>query len=106
MSSGEQGLSASKCAAWDYHVRNGMGGGSGVFGGGCPYRHEFGMVMVAEGLSVNMATSAVLVVCWMEWKTGPCATFDVDICYDSLDTWTLFFSFTHLLHSDSYLSCL
>ena len=25
-------------------------------------------------------------------------------CYDSHDTQTLFFSFTHLLHSDSYLS--
>ena len=26
------------------------------------------------------------------------------LCYDSHDTQTLFLSFTHLLHSDSYLS--
>ena len=42
MCSGEQGLGAGKCAAWNCQNGNGVGGGGGVFGGGCTFGHESG----------------------------------------------------------------
>ena len=42
MCGSEQGLGAGKCAAWNCQNGNGAGGGSGVFSGGCTFRHESG----------------------------------------------------------------
>ena len=44
------------------------------------------MVAVVEGMSTNMAMSAVLVVGWMEGKTGPCAAFDVNVVGQDINT--------------------
>ena len=41
---------------------------------------------VAEGASVNMATSVVSVVWPLEWKTGPCATFNVEVVGQETNT--------------------
>ena len=49
MCSGERGLSAGKCAAWNCWNRNRVGGGGGVFGGGCTLRHEFGNAYRGRG---------------------------------------------------------
>ena len=46
------------------------------------------MLTVAEGASMNMATSVVSVVWWTEWKTGPCAAFNVEVVgQDTNTTW-------------------
>ena len=42
--------------------------------------------MVAEGASVNMAMLVVSVVQQSEWKTGPCATFDVGVVGQETNT--------------------
>ena len=39
-----------------------------------------------EGASANMATSVVLVVWQSEWKTGPCAAFDVKVAGQETNT--------------------
>ena len=44
------------------------------------------MLMVVEGASVNMATLVVLVVWRLEWKTGPCAAFDVEVAGQEMNT--------------------
>ena len=44
------------------------------------------MVTVAEGASVNMATSAVLAVRWTEQKTGLCAAFNVKVVRQDTNT--------------------
>ena len=44
------------------------------------------MVTVAEGASVNMATSAVLAVRWTEQKTGLCAAFNVKVVRQDMNT--------------------
>ena len=54
--------------------------------GDVPSGTSLEMVMVAEGASVNMAMSVVLVVQWMEWKTGPCAAFDVKVVGQDMNT--------------------
>ena len=43
-------------------------------------------LMVAEGASANIATSVVSVVRRLEWKTGPCATFDVKVVGQEMNT--------------------
>ena len=43
-------------------------------------------VMVVEGVSGNMVTSAVLVVGWTEVKTGWCAAFDVKVVGQDMNT--------------------
>ena len=43
-------------------------------------------LMVAEGASVNMATLVVSVMQQLEWKTGPCATFDVEVVGQETNT--------------------
>ena len=40
----------------------------------------------AEGASANMATSVVSVVQRSEWKTGPCAAFDVEVAEQETNT--------------------
>ena len=43
---------------------------------------------VVEGMSVNTAMSVVSTVGRMEWKTGPCAAFDVEVAgQDTNTTW-------------------
>ena len=44
------------------------------------------MLTGAEGASVNMATSVVSVVRRLEWKTGPCAAFDVEVVGQETNT--------------------
>ena len=44
------------------------------------------MLMGAEGVSANMATSVVLVVRRSEWKTGPCAALDVKVAGQETNT--------------------
>ena len=44
------------------------------------------MLTVAEGANVNMAMSVVLVVQQSEWKTGPCAAFDVEVAGQETNT--------------------
>ena len=44
------------------------------------------MLTGAEGASVNTATSVVLVVWQSEWKTGPCAAFDVEVVGQEMNT--------------------
>ena len=39
-----------------------------------------------EGASANMATSVVSVVRRSEWKTGPCAAFDVEVAGQETNT--------------------
>ena len=46
---GEQGLSAGKCAVWNCRNGNRAGGGSGVFGSGCTFRHESGNAYGGRG---------------------------------------------------------
>ena len=41
---------------------------------------------VVEGASVNMATLVVSVMRQLEWKTGPCATFDVEVVGQETNT--------------------
>ena len=43
-------------------------------------------VTVVEGASVNTATSVVSVVWQSEWKTGPCATFNVEVVGQETNT--------------------
>ena len=43
-------------------------------------------LMGAEGASANTATLVVSVVQWSEWKTGPCATFDVKVAGQEMNT--------------------
>ena len=43
-------------------------------------------VMVVEGVSGNMVTSAVLVVGWTEVKTGWCAAFNVKVVGQDMNT--------------------
>ena len=42
MCGGKQGLGAGKCAGWNCRNGNGVGGGGGVFAGGCTFGHESG----------------------------------------------------------------
>ena len=44
------------------------------------------MLMGAEGASANMATLVVLVVRRLEWKTGPCAAFNVEVAGQETNT--------------------
>ena len=44
------------------------------------------MLTGAEGASANTATSVVLVVQRSEWKTEPCATFDVEVAGQETNT--------------------
>ena len=44
------------------------------------------MLMGAEGVGANMATSVVSVVRRSEWKTGPCAAFDVEVAGQETNT--------------------
>ena len=44
------------------------------------------MLMMGEDVSVNMATLVVLVVWQLEWKTGPCAAFDVKVVGQETNT--------------------
>ena len=44
------------------------------------------MVTVVEGVSANMATSAVSEVGWMEGKTGLCAAFNVKVVGQDTNT--------------------
>ena len=53
-------------------------------------------------LSSCRVTSHLISISWAQKNYHKLS----DTCYDSQGTWTLFFSFSHLLHSDSYLSCL
>ena len=46
---GEQGLGAGKCAVWNCRNGNGVGGGGGVFGGGCTFGHESGNAYGGRG---------------------------------------------------------
>ena len=41
---------------------------------------------VAEGVSANTATLVVSVVQRSEWKTGPCAAFDVEVAGQEMNT--------------------
>ena len=43
-------------------------------------------LMGVEGVSANTATSVVSVVRRSEWKTGPCATFDVEVAGQETNT--------------------
>ena len=44
------------------------------------------MFMGAEGASANTATSVVSVVQRLEWKTGPCAAFNVKVAGQEMNT--------------------
>ena len=44
------------------------------------------MLMVVEGASANMATLVVLAVGQTEWKTGPCAAFNVEVVGQDTNT--------------------
>ena len=44
------------------------------------------MLTGAEGASANRATSVVSVVRRLEWKTGPCAAFDVKVAGQETNT--------------------
>ena len=44
------------------------------------------MLTGAEGVSANMATLVVSVVWRSEWKTGPCAAFDVEVAGQETNT--------------------
>ena len=46
---GKRGLGASKCAAWNCRDRNRVGGGNGVFSGGCTFGHESGNTYGGRG---------------------------------------------------------
>ena len=43
-------------------------------------------LMGAEGVSANMATLVVSVVWQSEWKTEPCAAFDVEVVGQEMNT--------------------
>ena len=45
-----------------------------------------GMLTGAEGVSANTATLVVSVVWRSEWKTGPCAAFDVEVAGQETNT--------------------
>ena len=47
---------------------------------------SLGMLTGAEGVSANMAMSVVLVVRRLEWKTGPCAAFNVEVAGQETNT--------------------
>ena len=47
--SGEQGLGVGKCAVWNCRDGNRVGGGGGVFGGGCTFWHESGNAYGGRG---------------------------------------------------------
>ena len=41
---------------------------------------------VVEGVNANTATSVVSVVWQLEWKTGPCAAFNVEVAGQEMKT--------------------